>query len=438
MNRLIPTYARTLPALVPGLLAGLLVCGAGAAGAQSVSLHAPAASSSGFALPRASGTVTYSVALSEGLSFGYNGSSSNTSSTNVSGHIGYLSSSEKQPFSLVYSGAFLGGVQGQPSSFVHNLGLSQVFTYHRLGIVLADAVSYLPQGPVTGLSGVPGLGDQGLAPVQAGQDDGAQLLSQYSPRITNTASASVNYQFTGVTSLAGSGTDGIIRTTGTGGIESDSQTGGLGLTHRLNALASIGVNGSYQHFSYLAYPLTYNTIGGTVEYTRKWSRTLRTDFAVGPDYSTSTNVASTLNYSLNASATYLLRRATLGASVVRATNSGSGVTLASRSTSANLIANRMLGPFSSVAATVSYTNNVTLPTLLLPQFSTSALVAGGQVTRSLTRSISAFASYTLQRQLLGQDAFQNGFQGNAFNGTTQSLGFGITYAPRPLILGSSR
>ncbi len=403
----------------------------GAFAQTSPNLRAPQATSSGFELPRASGTLTYALSLSEGLTLGYNGGSGTSATTNIAGHLGFLSPSEKQPFSLIYSGAYLASTSTQPSAFAHNLGLSQVFNFHRYNIVLSDTISYLPDNPVSGLTGVPGLGDQGLSPAQAGQSDGAQLLSQYSPRVTNTTSGSVGYQFTGITSAGGSGTYSIIRTTGSGGVETSTESAGFGVTHRLSPLTSVSGNYSFSRFTYLAYPLVYDSQGATIEYTRQWTRNLNTDLAIGPEYSTSTSVPSTLNYSLNASANYTLPRGGLGASVVRATNSGSGITLASRSTSANVTGSRRLGVYSAASVNLGISQNVTLPTLVSLPFTTTSLVAGAQASRSISKTLSAYVSYTLQHQVPGQ----NGLAVNALNGTSQTLGFGLTYAPRPYIIG---
>jgi hypothetical protein len=128
------------------------------------------APSFGFSLPSAEGTLTYSLSASESFLTGSEASGTDTT-TSLSGSLGYLSSSPNKPFSLVYSGGYLySTVSGYPgSSTFQNLAASQVVTTKNWNFVVDDAVSYLPEAPTTGLSGIPGVGDIGVVPVQIGQ-----------------------------------------------------------------------------------------------------------------------------------------------------------------------------------------------------------------------------------------------------------------------------
>src|SRR5579871_641093 len=106
---------------------------------------------------------------------------------------------------MVLSAGRSWGWHGQPSYGFASLGLSQLFNVGRWNITLADSVNYLPETATPGLSGVPGVGDLGVQPVQVGPDTGQGVLTNFSPEVTNNAGGSVARQITGKTALNGSG-----------------------------------------------------------------------------------------------------------------------------------------------------------------------------------------------------------------------------------------
>ena len=167
--------------------------------------------STGFALPRTAGTLNYAVSASESLSWGYYGNQGAAAGTNLSGDVAFLSISKLYPFSMVFSGGHSWENLGQPSYTFLNLGMSQVLSLKKWSIVVSDSVSYLPGTPTAGLSGVAGVGDLGLSPVQVGADTGQGVLTNYSDRIANTVSGSAQHPLTGKTSMNVSGSYGFTR-----------------------------------------------------------------------------------------------------------------------------------------------------------------------------------------------------------------------------------
>ena len=110
------------------------------------------------------------------------------------------------PFSLVYSG----GVY-----FRHRTGNSELQTLsepccfaglsNRAWVfVVTDSFSYLPDSPTTGLSGVAGVGDVGVFPVQTGLGPTQSILTNYSSRIANGLQGSATWQATPSLDLEGS------------------------------------------------------------------------------------------------------------------------------------------------------------------------------------------------------------------------------------------
>ena len=144
------------PAALPRLLllALLFVTVAPSMLGQALPAAEAAPISTGFALPRAAGTLNYAVSASESLSWGYYGNQGAASGTNLSGDLGYISNSKLHPFSAVFSGGHSWSTSGQPSYSFLNLAMSQVLSLKRWSIVVSDSVSYLPGTPTTGLSGI--------------------------------------------------------------------------------------------------------------------------------------------------------------------------------------------------------------------------------------------------------------------------------------------
>ena len=108
-------------------------------------------------------------------------------------------------------GGILIGNSGQPSTFFQSHSFSQVLSTKHWNIDVADNVSYLPESPVSGLSGIPGVGDVGVDPISVGPNSGIGVLTNYGPRVSNSASVSVSRTLTGHISAQASGLYAIQR-----------------------------------------------------------------------------------------------------------------------------------------------------------------------------------------------------------------------------------
>jgi hypothetical protein len=312
--------------------------------------------------------------------------------------------------------------------------------------VVSDMVSYLPGTPVAGLSGVPGVGDLGVTPVQVGTDTGQGILTDYSSRITNSAAGTLSRQLTGKTSINASGSYSIYRfldsaTTSTSssgaGLDSDSVGGGGGFSHQLNARSSYGVNYTYSSFSYpnntfgiFAPNFNSQTASGFVSH--QFTRRLSGSISAGPQWTTISTPGSSPSVSLfvSAVASYTAKNYLTSLSFSRSTNSGFGAVGGAISNSANLSVNRTFAKVWNAAATVSYAQTSNLPGPNVPYYSGNTYVVGGQVSRAIARSLSCYASYTLEDQSTSATSAVD-----VFSGTSQVIGFGITFSPSALHLG---
>jgi hypothetical protein len=396
--------------------------------------------SNGFNLPHLGGQFTYALTASQLITFGYAGNSANGNvyQTNIGGDLAYLSNSEKHPFSMIYSGGYLASESDQiPSAPYQNLSLSQVYRTRKDAFIAADTVSYLPQSPVTGLSGIPGVGDLGISPVQVTGTVGPGILTNYATRVTNIVSLSDSHAFTPSTSLQGTGAYSISRFTGnvaptSSVFDSNQVDASGGINHRINARSSVGVNYVYSHFSYTDNPFTFNTNGVNLEYIYHFSRKMTIDASVGPQWNAGTTFGNTaLNVAAAVNVNYLGERSSGTLSYTRGTNSGSGVVAGALLDTVGFVGRHNFTRELTGAVTATYTHSGSLPTLQFQPFDVNSEIFGGQLSRGIGPSLSVYGSYTFERQTSSNYLVNT----IAFNGTQQVLGFGITYSPRSHLLG---
>jgi len=440
--------ASTLLLLLP-LLALPAISGAQALPAASASPVSP-----GFSLPSTSGTLQYALSASQGLSSNYLGNSGVASSTNLTGDLAFISSSSLDPFGAVFTGGRSWSTSNQPSYNYLNLSLSQAVNTHRWIFTLSDAVNYMPQTASTGLSGIPGTGDLGVIPVPTGitpaptsANPGQGVLSGFSTRVANTSSLSLQRQITGKTSLNASGSyvltrflnnSGSSAVPSSAGLDSDGDSASAGLSHRIDARNSLAGNFAYSRNTYTGTSSGIRQPGfssqtDSLQYTHQFTRKLSTSLAAGPQWTSidSPGLTPALSLFANLSASYTGEFSHASVAYSRSTNSGFGVVGGAISNSVTFSAGRVYDRVWLVALTAAYTQTSDLPSAVTLPFTFHTTVAGVQVSRALARTLSAYASYTLQKQ---------SNQGTAaavdlFSGLSNVAGFGLTFSPSAVRLG---
>ncbi len=441
-----PQTASTLLLLLPLLALPAI------SGAQALPAASPI--STGFTLPSTSGTLQYALSASQSVSSNYLGNSGVASFTNLNGDLAFITSSSRDPFSAVFTGGRSWSTSNQPSYNFLNLSLSQAVNTHRWNFSLSDAVNYMPQTASTGLSGIPGAGDLGVTPVPTGvtptptsANPGQGVLSGFSTRVTNTSSLSLQRQITGKTSLNASGSYSLIRflnnsgsstVPSSAGLDSDGDSAGAGLSHRIDARNSLAGNFAYARNTYSGTSSGIRQPGFTsqtasLQVTHQITRKLSTSLAAGPQWTSidSPGLTPALSLFANLSASYTGEFSNASLAYSRSTNSGFGVVGGAISNSVTFSAGRVVDRVWLVALTAAYTQTSDLPSAVTLPFTFHTTVAGVQVSRALTRTLSAYASYTLQKQ---------SNQGTAsavdlFSGLSNVAGFGLTFSPSAVRLG---
>jgi len=396
------------------------------------------------------GVLHYALSASEVVQFGYYGPGQVTSSTALSGDIAYNAKSTLRPFNLLFAGGvILPNQSGQSTSYFANASVSQGYVTRKWVFNITDSVSFLPQSPTTGLSGIAGVGDQGAFPVQGPVEGPAGgIFSVAGNRVANSLGGSVERQITHDTSISGAGSWSVLHfldaNESNGAINSAEVLGTVALNRRLDARDSVSVNAAYSTISYSpgAGPnepdIEIRSLG--LSYQRVLSRTMSMSISGGPQWISSSN-SSLIPASLNAAASANLSysRGFTNASVgyLRGVNAGSGVLPGAESDSVFASIGHTYGRKWVTSATVGYSHSSGLTLLTsgntaVPTHETYDTVFGGvQVTRAFTSHFSGYASYTVQNQ---SNNFPLGAQ-NALNGTSQTFGIGVTYTPRSTRLG---
>ena len=409
------------------------------ASAQAPQPTTPSAPNFGFSLPTTEGTLTYALSGSESFLTGQ-GDSGLDHTTVLSGDLAYLSTSVNRPFSIVYSGGYLlNSVPGTPqSSTFQNLALSQVVTTKNWNFVIDDGVSYLPQSPTTGLSGIPGVGDIGVTPVTVGDQPPESILTNYASRVGNGLNGGATRQIDASTSATASGSWQILRFLGDDGIDSSTESASVGVTHRIDArsTASANVNYSYTTDQYLGANLPFTSEGISFQYTRQLSHFFNITASIGPQRTYGSGVAAPLIPAQifvvgNAGLNYTRKFTSVSLSYSRATNSGSGVVYGALTDNVVLSASQQLSRNWQVAANASYARSSALADIAGIPTLTTGIYGGAQVSRKLSRSLFAYASYTAITQSIDETVTSQ----NAFNGLNQVFAVGLTYSPGALHLG---
>ena len=430
----------------------LLYAGGSLCYGQALPTAAASATSDPY-LPSLDGIVHYTLTASEIVQFGSFGSNSTTQSTALSGDVSYQGKNAALPFSLLFAGGLLlPNGQGQGVSTYQNIAVSQGLVTRTWVFNVTDSFSFLPQSPATGLSGVAGVGDLGVVPIQGPASGPAGgVLSTSGDQIGNSLSGSAERQLDHATSISGSGSWSVLHFLNSGnsgsgyGLDTTQISGEVGLNRRIDARSSGSLTAVYSVFDYSGqlngiYATNFQTKGLNFSYQRTLSRALSVGASVGPQWVSSSNSAiipSSLQLAISANLSYVHRYTHASLLYSRGVNGGSGVIPGALSDTVSAAVGRPYGRDWVVSLTAAY-----LRTSGLEQFATGAssgstnvvfnTVNGGvQVTRRISNSLSGFASYTAEHQSYNSLVSTQ----NAFGGTSNFIGIGITFTPRSTRLG---
>jgi hypothetical protein len=409
------------------------------------------------------GGFRYALTASEIAQLGYYASGDVTSSSTLSGDMAYTIQSMARPFSVILAGGvILPNQSAQGVRTYVNVTASQGYVTRRWAFNLADTFSYLPESPTTGLSGIAGVGDIGVIPVQGpGTGPAGGILTTSNSRISNSLRGSVERQIGRATSISGVGSWSLLHFLDSSQEDrqlNDSQTSGMvALNQRFNARSSGSLSAVYTAFDYSGQqagpnepnePTSFQTRGINVSYQRVLSRTLSAGGSIGPLWISSSNSAlipSTLDVAGSARLEYSSGRSTSASLYyTRGVSGGSGVIPGGLVDSVGFGAGRAYGRnwVASLDGGYTHTSGLTdlarpgspegSPNPVTPTHELYQTVYGGvQLRRRFSTNFSGFLTYVVTNQTTN---YSLGAQ-NVSSGTSQTFGIGITFAPRSTQLG---
>jgi len=273
-----------------------------------------------FALP--TGTFRYGGSVSEVIQRGYFSNQDYSYQTNFSGSLAYSSRSVTRPLSAVYSGGVqIANQSSYGTTFFQSLALSQGYLTRNWTFGITDVVSYLPQSPTVGLSGIPGAGDLGLDPVSSPGVPSQNILTYNSNRVTNTVTGTASRRLSGRTSISGDSSYSIQHFFNDASFDSRQIVSDLNVDHTLDARTDIGAGVSYSIYNYDAVAhSTFETRGVNVHGSRRINRALSVVGSVGPQWinaSSNLGIPSRVTVAASASLTYTRQFGTFAASYTR-------------------------------------------------------------------------------------------------------------------------
>ena len=398
-------------------LFGILFVGCAAAHAQAV----PAATVPG-GLP-VTGNLHYAFRYSQTAEFGSSTGDWQTSSPSVS--LDYANDNQRKPFSLNYSGGYTWTLAGPAYStglFQHLL-LSQEVLWSNWNVRVSDDVSYRPQAPTTGFSGIAGIGEP-IGGSGSNPPSGQLILTLQSHVVENIVSGEIEHGLKYGSYLSAGGGSELLRYPDGIGLDTDTQMANAGLTWRLNARNSVSSDYRFSQFSYPGHGFSFKTHSGFLGFKRIWNRKVTSDVSAGPQWTGSLDgkaMPSSIGAGVNAAVNYKFRFVSAGLKYTRGTNGGSGYLFGSESDSVSANFTRQFGRDLNVGIEGSYRRTAGLQNNGV----TSGRYGGAQFNRRIGRYLSVFANYTAMDQSSSSD-----LPANVLNRLMHVAGFGIEYSSR--------
>jgi hypothetical protein len=382
---------------------------------------APAATAAG-GLP-ANGKLYYAFRYGQTAEFG--GGLGTWQTSNLSATADYANGSVRAPFSVDYGGGYTWTITGPDysSGLFQRMYLTLGGVWHKWAVLVSDDVSYLPQSPFTGFSGIAGIGEPIGTPNPAPVSS-QSILTLNTHAVENAAMGSIENKLTAATTLSGNGTYELLRYPNNDGLDTDTYTAIGEITHRLDGRDSIIGTYRYSLYTYPDYTSTFETQSGLIGFRRLLSRKLSAAVAAGPMWINSSNqqvVPSKLTYTANGRVIYTSKPTLVGVGYSHGTNGGAGYMLGATWDSLNGDFSRNIGPNLMLGLTGGYNHTAGM----INNGATNSVVGGTQATWQLNRNFIAFANYTGIYQ-----TSTSSLPNNVVNQLLQTIGFGIGYSPR--------
>jgi hypothetical protein len=389
-----------------------------------------------------SGNLNYALRYSQTAEFG--GSLGDWQTGSISASVNYSNGTSRHPFNLNYGGGYTKTYTGPDydTGVFQHLSISQGLVGHKWNVGVSDSISYTPESPTIGFSGVPGTGDP-VGGSGSNPPSSQSVLTLNTRSIENTAAAQIGYRIDYATTVNVGGDSNLLRYPDGNGLDTNGLGANAGLTRRINARNSLIGQFMYSRYDYsnqaldsgqgstsVPYPSS-NIETATFGFQRVWGPKLQTTVSVGPQWIGSSNAAiepSSTTVAVNAAVNYSFRSESASLGYTRGASSGGGVLSGATVDSVYAGLSRGFGRNLTIGLTASYMRSDALE---LGGGAIDAVYGGAQATRQLGRYFSVFANYTAEDQTSNQAAqASQAAQPNVLGEFYQVIGFGIAFSPR--------
>jgi hypothetical protein len=377
---------------------------------------APAATAGG-------ANLSYVVRYSQTAEFG--SSLGDWQTSNASAEVDYANGKGRLPFSLNYGGGYTWTLAGPTymTGLFQRLLLSQGIDWRRWKITVSDDVSYTPQAPTTGFSGIPGIGEP-IGGAGPNPPSDQSILTLKTHVVNNDANGNVEHDLNYATTLSAGASSVLLRYPDGNGLNINQLMANTELTRRLNARNSLTGTYMFSQFSYPDYGFSFQANSLLFGFKRSWNPKITSDISAGPEWKGSSNsavVPSSTTVAANAAVRYKYRFVTASLTYIRAANNGGGYLFGAESDSVGANYTREFGRKLTIGLTGDYMRT----SGLINNGVTNSKYGGAQATRLLGRHFTVFASYTAIDQ-----SSSSQLPTNAITSLMQVIGFGISYSPR--------
>jgi hypothetical protein len=345
--------------------------------------------------------------------------------SDISGTLGYVSRNPRYPFAMNYGGGYIWTLSGPAymTGQFHRMDLNQGINFKRWKINLDDDVSYLPQSPTVGFSGIPGIGEiiGSPNPVTA---SGQTILTASTHVLDNLVTGDIEHTLNYATTVDVGGNYELLRFPDVSAIESDTTSGYAQLGRRLSGRTTMFGRATYTLFSFTGTPISINTGTAELGVQHNWTRSLTTSLSAGPQQlksSISLLIPSAMSYAVNASLDYQRRYSRLNGSYSHGTEAGSGYLYGGTADVGEGTYLHQFGPNTQLGFAGGYNRTAGL----IGSGVTNSEYGGVQVTWRLASNFIVFANYTATNQTTSSL-----LSSTALNDLQHFIGFGFGLSSR--------
>jgi hypothetical protein len=342
-----------------------------------------------------------------------------------SASVQYSNGEERHPFSMAYTGGYNFGLSGQAydTGLFQRLKLSQAIVWPKWEAYASDNVSYLPEAPSVGFSGIPGAGEPVGEP-DPEPPSSQSILNQNTHVVNNLATVELSHQLNHATSFSGGFSSELLRYPDGVGLDTDTVLANGQVAWRNNPRNQLSGNYMYSKFTYPGYGVSFGTNAVTVAFRRVWNRRITTTASVGPEWVQSSDtsvVPSSTRISASAAFDYHLRFGEAALTYNHGTNGGAGYLLGAEYDTVRLNFSREFVRNFTIGFDGAYDRT----TGLQENGVTNGKYGGVQASWHISRYLTTYASYTALTQSTSSALFST-----ALTGLEQVVSFGIGYSPR--------